>query len=129
MKEIGILDQCAIAARRSNRSALICGSMVGGFVPLATFVVAHYETASTPMMWLPVAGGLAYSAMTVFQWARVAYKHPLKALGFVVLLESVMTFSATTWLSLAALAMLIAINAIACACQLVLDRRETRKKK
>jgi hypothetical protein len=94
-------------------------------VPLATYVIAHYEatapgaltlTSSGP--WALVAGGLAYSAKTVFDWASLAFANAVKATGFVVLLEGVMVTSATTWLGVAALAYLISINAVATACKL-----------
>jgi hypothetical protein len=76
--------------------------------------------------WQTVACGLAYSALTVFDWARVAFRHPVKALGFCGLLEGVMTFSGTQRLGITALTMLIVINGIATGCNLVADRRQAR---
>lgn len=129
MKEIGVLDQVAIAAKRHNRLALVAGSIMGGFVPVASFQIAHHEVQDNPVMWLAVGAGLAYSALSVYAWSKVALRSQWKAVGFCCLMELTMTFSETVWLSYGALALLVAINAIACACQLILDRRETRKKK
>ena len=42
-----------------------------------------------------VAGGLLYSAKTVYAWGKLAFHTAAKALGFVVLLEGVMILSQT----------------------------------
>jgi hypothetical protein len=62
--------------------------------------------------WL-VVGGLLFSALTVCQWAREAFGSPWKALGFTVLLEGILTFAHTPWLSVASVCYLVAINATA----------------
>jgi hypothetical protein len=62
-----------------------------------------------------VAGGLVYSAFSVFGWARQAFNHRLKALGFVVLLEGTLTFCSVVWLSLAGLAILMVLNGVTAA--------------
>jgi hypothetical protein len=97
--------------------------LLGGFVPLASFFVAHFElSAITPLytqraLYL-VLGGLAYSAKTVWQWGTLAFQNGFKAFGFVVLLEGVMVTSHILWLSIAALVYLMAINGIATGCNL-----------
>jgi VIT1/CCC1 family predicted Fe2+/Mn2+ transporter len=117
------VDQVRIALRPRNRLATFLGFLLGGFVPLASFFVAHFElTAITPLytqraLYL-VLGGLAYSAKTVWQWGTVAFQNAFKALGFVVLLEGVMVTSHILWLSIAALVYLMAINGIATGCNL-----------
>ena len=78
------------------------------------------------MLWLLVAGGLTYSAMTVFNWAKIAFRHPLKALGFVVLLEGAMTFVPDPWIGLPSLGLLVLINGLATGTNLVNDSRESR---
>ena len=118
-----IVHEVKIAAHKSNRIPLIVGMILGAFVPSATFELVHYEVAENPMLWLLVAGGLIYSAMTVFAWAKVAFKHPAKSLGFCVLVEGVLTFSHSAYLSGAALAILVSINAIAAGCALANDYR------
>lgn len=96
---------------------------MGGFVPVATYIIGHYEVADRPMMWLAVAGGLAYSAKSVFDFATEAFSSPVKALGFVILIEVVMTWAETSALSLAALALLVAINAISAGINLALESK------
>lgn len=118
-----IVGQVRLSFRRRNRLATVLGMVLGGFVPVASFVLAHQEIVPGKSMlfqvpcWL-VVGGLTYSAKTVFDWARAAFSLRLKALGFVVLLEGVMTGANTTWLAYAALAILVAINSISAGCQL-----------
>jgi hypothetical protein len=80
-------------------------------------------------LWNPssalVAGGLVYSAKTVWQWGRLAFACPWKATGFVLLLEGVMVLSRIEWLSVAALVYLVGINAIATGCLLARSDRPT----
>jgi hypothetical protein len=90
-------------------------------------VIAHHEAAPLHSLalgssgpWALVAGGLAYSAKTVFDWAALAFANALKAVGFVVLLEGVMVTAHTPWLAFAALGYLVAINGVATACRLSL---------
>lgn len=113
----GIIEQMR-SARRHPLAALV-GAALGGVVPIATYTVAHFElvTWREPRAAL-VAGGLAYSAKTVWQWGRQAFACPWKASGFVLLLEGIMVTSSVSWLAQLALAYLIGINAIATACQI-----------
>lgn len=114
----GIVAQTRAALRPGSRLATLLGATLGSFVPVATWVLAHREINPALPLWkqfgsLLVAGGLAYSATNVFSWGRLAFRSPVKAAGFVVLLEGVLVGSSTHWLSLAALAVLAGINAIA----------------
>lgn len=104
----------------------LLGACIGGWVPLATSIEAHSElfprgvtldNIAKPSAFL-VLGGLVYSAKTVWQWGRAAFNDPLKATGFVLLLEGVMVFSSERWLSTSALVYLVTINAIATASRL-----------
>lgn len=70
-----------------------------------------------------VDGGLAYSAQTVFQWARMAFTSGWKSFGFCVLVEGTMVSSHISWLSIAALAYLIVINGIATGCRLTVGSK------
>ena len=131
-----VIEQVRKAFLRTNRLATFCGFLLGSFVPVASYVIGHYEAPRTPAawnadplsaaMWLLVAGGLLYSAITVFSWSKVAFKNPAKAVGFCVLIEGVMTFSHTYALALTALGLLIAINGIATGCTLALDQKTAR---
>jgi hypothetical protein len=123
---LGVLEQVERSWKPGNRLATLMGAMLGGLIPLASYTIAHQEAPNRPVLWVLVACGLAYSALTVFDWARVAFRHPVKALGFCGLLEGVMTFSGTQWLGITALTMLIVINGIATGCNLVADRRQAR---
>lgn len=116
----GIIAQIHIAAR--NPLPAVIGALLGALVPSATFMVGHYELSSwTEPKALIVMGGLVFSALTVFRWGRLAFGSPVKALGFVVLAEGVMTFCSTAWLSVVALGYLVLINAIATGCTIALD--------
>jgi len=115
----GIITQIHIAAR--NPLPAVIGALLGALVPSATFVVGHYELTSwTEPKALIVLGGLVFSALTVFRWGRLAFGSAVKALGFVVLAEGVMTFCSTAWLSVVALGYLVLINAIATGCTIAL---------
>lgn len=114
----GVVAQVRTALAPRARLATLIGCVLGGFVPIAVYVVAHHELDLARPLWaqfgtLLVLGGLAYSASTVFTWGRQAFKSQVKAAGFVVLLEGVLIGSATPWLALVALAVLAAVNAIA----------------
>lgn len=132
-KEHGPIEQLRIACR--NPSASLLGAAIGGFVPVATYTVAHQQLhvggmtqASTwTPAWALVGGGLLYSAKTVWQWGRLTFNDRWKATGFVLLVEGVMVCSPVVWLSRAALLYLLAINAIATACLLaVRDQADAR---
>lgn len=108
--------------KRENLLAALVGAAMGGFVPCATFAIAHFELSdrfwTDPKSCL-VAGGLVYSARTVIQWGKRIMGDWTKAIGFCVLLEGVMVFSNQTALSHFALAMLIAINGVGFAVSLL----------
>jgi hypothetical protein len=115
-----IISQIEIAAR--NPLPALIGALLGALVPSATFMIGHYELTSwVEPKALIVLGGLVFSALTVFRWGRLAFGSPVKALGFVILAEGVMTFCSTAWLSLVALGYLVLINAIATGCSIALD--------
>lgn len=118
-----VVEQVRIAFSGKNRLATAMGFLLGGLVPLATFIVAHYEVSHARALYAQfgsylVLGGLLYSAKTVFEWGRRAFDSTAKAVGFVLLIEGVMVTSATGWLSAVALAYLIVINGVATGCNL-----------
>lgn len=122
----GVVDEVIIATADRNRLATTLGFILGGFVPLGSFTVAHYElSAFTLANWAPILmvfGGLAYSALTVYEWGVKAFENKLKALGFVLLIEGIMTLSGIKWLSIAALVLLVSINGISTGTKLALKR-------
>jgi hypothetical protein len=89
---MGIVDMVRRAGHKRNRIAMVAGFVAGGWIPTVTYLVSQGHVQQQPQLWLLVAGVLTYSAMTVFSWAKIAFRHPIKAVGFVVLLESGMTF-------------------------------------
>ncbi len=129
-----IVEQVRIAISKGNKIAMAMGFLLGAIVPIATFSIAHYEVNAALPLYLQmpsllVLGGLCFSAKTVFDWAKTAFKHPVKALGFVLLIEGVMTFSTNYYLSIVALVYLIVVNGLATGCNLVLDYKAGRRKK
>lgn len=93
----------------SRSGRLLVGVVLGAFVPLASYTLVHVDGRRE--VWALVAGGLVYSALTVYQWAYKAFSYRAKAVGFVVLLEGVMTFTRVEWLGLTGLVILMGLNA------------------
>lgn len=112
-----LLDQ--LKEMRKHPLVTVLGCALGGFIPAATYVVAHYEAPQTPHLWLIVAAGLVFSPLTVWQQARGWFGCPYKAFGFVGVLEGVMVFSSTVALTLGALSILVVINGLSVGYSLV----------
>lgn len=121
-RPLGVVQQVKLALHPKARLAAFIGFLLGGFVPLASYILAHSEFSALGLdryrSWSLVAGGLLYSAKTVYDWACLAFTNVVKSLGFVVLLEGVMVTSHTPWLAAVALGYLIVINGTATACAL-----------
>lgn len=113
-----VANQVKRAFLPGARVAAFTGLLIGGFVPMATYTLVHCECVKHPYLWVLVAGGLLYSAMSVFKWATDAFSNRTKALGFCVLLEGILTFSHIAALGFAALGILVFINAVSAACAL-----------
>jgi predicted Kef-type K+ transport protein len=128
---IGVVAQVKRAFAARNRLALAVGFLLGGFVPIAIYFVAHDPSTgglAPTGAWGLVGGGLLFSLQTVFQWARNAFSSAFKSVGFCVLLEGVMVSPATAhWLAVAALSYLVAINGVATGCTLSLGSGTRRK--
>lgn len=119
--ELSVVQQVRVAFRPRNRLAALVGLALGGLVPVATYFVAHRAADLASLPALLAVGGLAFSAPTVYGWARAALGSSVKAAGFVVLLEGVMVSAGSlglAWLGWAALGYLVAINAVATAVRL-----------
>lgn len=126
--EMGVVQQVREALAPKARLATFLGFLLGGFVPLASFIVAHHEVdASLPLYaqigTYLVLGALFFSAKTVYDWGKLAFNSGFKAAGFVVLVEGVMVVSRTSWLGIAALAYLVVINGIATGVRMSLHKR------
>jgi hypothetical protein len=100
-----------INAAQKRTIGQIMASVAAGFLPIASFVMAHYESKSNPLLWVLVAAALMFSAPTLADWANKWSGNKYKAWGFTILLEGVMVASHTEWLSFAGLIILVAINA------------------
>lgn len=125
--QMGVVDQVTLAFKARNRLATIMGFLLGGVVPVATYLEAHVDLDRALPLHLQVAtylvlGGLAFSAKTVYEWAKLAFDNGVKAAGFVVLLEGVMITSGVPVLPLVLLGVLVGINGIATGCVLSLGR-------
>ncbi len=127
-EELGVVSQVKRAFSPRNRLAATIGLFAGAIVPVSIYVLAHGEAQrltpdpATWVAWGLILAGLAYSAHTVYSWARLALGGPVKSVAFAALLEGVMVASHTPWLRLTVLGYLVAINAIGSACRLSLGR-------
>lgn len=117
-ERLTVIHQVKRAFASGARVAGFTGLAIGGFIPVATYTLVHYECGTHPLLWLLVAGGLLYSALTVYAWARAAFGSVYKAVGFCVLLEGILTFGHILALGLSALMLLVFINAVSAACAL-----------
>ncbi len=127
VNQLGVVDQVTVAFSRNNMLATMFGFILGGVVPAFVYEVGHFEVADRPWLWALVIGGLIYSAITVFNWGAAAFSSKFKSFGFVVLVEGVMTLSNDHYVAGAALALLVGINGVATACNLIANRKEARK--
>jgi len=125
----GVVGQVRMAFGRGNSLAALVGCVFGGAVPFTAWWLAHYELNVRslavslsawldPIVWL-ILGGLAFSAPTVYGWAKLTFRSPSKALGFVVLLEGTMLWASTWWLGVGILVLLVLVNGLAAACRVV----------
>ena len=121
---VGIVDQVKLAFQAGNLIATAIGFLLGGVIPLFTYMIAHsLGTITNPLIVL-VAGGLAYSAPTVYQWGAKAFQSRYKSIGFVILIEGCMTLAPQAWIAITALVYLIMINGVATGVTLALGQRK-----
>lgn len=124
--QYSILGQ--LRALRGQRLASVIGGVIGAVVPLLVYRIAHYHAADTPALWLIVAGGLLFSASSVYGWGLKLFGGAwYKAGGFTVLLE-LSTVFVQGWEGRLALAVLILINAVNLAHALVVGNRPAKRK-
>jgi hypothetical protein len=127
-------------ARRSSGKSLTrsrqrevnqyAAAIAAAFIPYASWRISHdeanragwnpVETSTFDPRWLLVAASLAYSAPSIYKWAKGWAEPPgrrdkfsVKAAGFTALLEGVMVASQKRDISYGGLAILVALNAIA----------------
>ena len=125
-KDYSILAQ--LRGLRSQWLATGIGCLIGAVVPVLVYRIAHYHAAGTPALWLIVAGGLLFSASSVYGWGMKLFGGAwYKAGGFTILLE-LSTVFIQGWESKLALSILILINAVNLAHALVVGNRPARRK-
>lgn len=124
--QYSILGQ--LRALRGQRLATVIGAIIGAVVPVLVYRIAHHHAADTPALWLIVAGGLLFSASSVYGWGLKLFGGAwYKAGGFTILLE-LSTVFVRGWESKLALSILILINAVNLAHALVVGNRPARRK-
>lgn len=96
------------AQRRTSRQFLV--SIAAGFLPIASYALMHFEAPDRPWLYGLVVASLVFSAPTLAEWAQLWCRNPIKAWGFTLLLEGVMTLSGIAALNLTGLVILVAIN-------------------
>lgn len=108
-----IIDRTSAQDQIRENVLVLFRPLIGGFTPVAVWWISHYEVSHNPVLWLLVAGGLTYSAWTVYDAVRYASRgNQWKAIGFTLMMEGVLTFTCG-WLSLVALTYLIFLNGLA----------------
>ena len=124
--QYSILGQ--LRALRGQRLATVIGGVIGAVVPVLVYRIAHYHAAETPALWLIVAGGLLFSASSVYGWGLKLFGGAwYKAGGFTILLE-LATIFVNGWESRLALSILVLINAVNLAHALVVGNRPAKRK-
>lgn len=112
-KPVGVVEELRMGM--NNPQALITGLMLGAVVPFIVFMIVHHELTPTPLWRQPLAyvaaGGLLFSARSVFAWGCQAFGSPMLAAGFVACLEGAMVLSNSPTVIYMGLAYLVAINA------------------
>lgn len=125
-RDYSILSQ--LRALRGQRLATVVGSIIGAVVPVLVYRIAHHHAGDTPALWLIVAGGLLFSASSVYGWGMRLFGNAwYKAGGFTVLIE-LSTVFVQGWESKLALSILILINAVNLAHALVVGNRPAKRK-
>jgi len=106
------------AAYSKDAVAAITGTIWGSSIPVGTWWTAHHDLASHPLMWMPVLGGIGWSAIKMYSFNRQAFRLDtetatnISAAGAVALTEVLMSFSPHLWVSVLFLAILSATNGI-----------------
>lgn len=124
-KDYSILSQ--LRGLKSQWLATAIGGIIGAIVPVLVYRIAHYHVEATPALWLIVAGGLLFSASSVYGWGLKLFGAWYKAGGFTLLIE-LSTVFVQGWESYVALSVLCLINAVNMAHALVVGNRAAKRK-
>jgi len=130
-----IVSQIECSVRHPQ--ATLIGALIGGVVPWFARSLAHEQVPAAwsagnfsliAIMIAVVLGCAIFSALTVYKFGCAAFGDARKAIGFTLALEGVMLVS-TGGTSVAALVVLIAINALANGSVIALSREATCKQR
>lgn len=99
-----------VTAQDRKVAGQFIAAIAAGFLPVAAYVIAHYEMVNNQYLGILVAAALLFSAPTLVAWAEKWCGNRYKAIGFAVLLEGVSIFSHIPTLSYSGLAVLVLIN-------------------
>ena len=124
-KDYSILSQ--LRGLKSQWLATCIGCVIGAIVPVLVYRIAHYHVEATPALWLIVAGGLLFSASSVYGWGLKLFSAWYKAGGFTLLIE-LSTVFVEGWESYVALSVLCLINAVNMSHALVIGNRVSKRK-
>jgi hypothetical protein len=124
-RDYSILSE--LRALRGQRLASLVGAIVGAVVPVLVYRIAHHHAGVTPALWLIVAGGLLFSASSVYSWGLRLFGAWYKAGGFTVLIE-LSTVFVQGWESKLALSILILINGVNLSHALVVGAKPAKRK-
>jgi hypothetical protein len=126
-QKLTVVSQIRRAFMPGARLAGALGVVLGGAIPVATYVMIHDPrgVALIPTLWILVAGCLLYSAPKVYQWMAVATSSKVAAIGFTLAAEGILTFVPIPFLTYLFLGILVFINAVAAACSLQVRKGDT----
>jgi hypothetical protein len=104
--------------RRQNGIASLGSLVMGGIAPITSFEVSHFQAPdltkvnldASSFLWIVTLGLLVYSAPLVISWFS-RYVGMVKAVGFVVAMETTQTFTSLST-AVPALMVLVVLNAI-----------------
>lgn len=127
VKELSFVEKVKMATHKNKRVAFILGAIAGGFVPVASYCIAHLQIPQAEgfisfVSWLMVIGGLIYSALSVYDFGKQAFGSSAKAVGFVMITELVLVFGQLEWLCYGALAILVGINSVIAGVNLAMEK-------
>ncbi len=127
-RTVDIVSQLHTAVQ--NPAATLLGAVLGGIIPWFAREVLHGEVSSaTDPRLLIVVGCMAFSMATVYGFGLATFRSGWRAVGFCAAVEGVAVFARTPRIWLAALLVLILINAVATGCKIALSRGETLRRR
>lgn len=129
-KETGseVVLQFLSVVKGEHRIAACFGGIMGGLIPLCSYIGIHYEVDFTKeyylqWQWWVVVFCLGFSLPKVYQWARIGFQSWMAGACFALAIELVMISYRNIYISLACLLVLMSINAISAGANIALKRQ------